>query len=249
MIKFFRRIRRNLISENKMGKYFKYAIGEILLVMIGILLALQVNNWNEDRKELSNESKTLKTLNAEFVRNENTLDSILVLLEEIEHSLSFVFQKIQPKPDINLTPTELDSVLFNSFANPYWRRSEYTLRNLESTGKLSSLSSEKLKSALYDWSLIAADIKDKDEDATVGFNNLLSYYKENGSLRNLDVNGNWVSSEGRSSLEYDHLKFFSDLKFENSIGDYLVYTRQRIKRYLKAKIIIKQIIQLTSTQE
>ena len=51
MIKFFRHIRKTLISENKMGKYFKYAIGEVILVMIGILLALQVNNWNEGRKE------------------------------------------------------------------------------------------------------------------------------------------------------------------------------------------------------
>ncbi|KPM32941.1 Beta-lactamase [Croceitalea dokdonensis DOKDO 023] len=50
MIKFFRRIRRTLIDQNQMGKYFKYAIGEILLVVIGILIALQINNWNEDRK-------------------------------------------------------------------------------------------------------------------------------------------------------------------------------------------------------
>ena len=50
MIKFFRKIRQNLLMENKTGKYLKYAIGEIILVMIGILLALQVNNWNEKRK-------------------------------------------------------------------------------------------------------------------------------------------------------------------------------------------------------
>ena len=50
MIKFFRKIRQNLLMENKTGKYLKYAIGEIVLVMIGILLALQVNNWNEQRK-------------------------------------------------------------------------------------------------------------------------------------------------------------------------------------------------------
>ena len=50
MIKFFRKIRYDLMEKNKTGKYLKYAIGEILLVMIGILLALQVNNWNEDRK-------------------------------------------------------------------------------------------------------------------------------------------------------------------------------------------------------
>ena len=46
MIKFFRKIRYNLMSENNTGKYLKYAIGEILLVVIGILIALQINNWN-----------------------------------------------------------------------------------------------------------------------------------------------------------------------------------------------------------
>mgnify|MGYP000005817841 CR=1 FL=1 len=50
MIKFFRKIRQNLLSEGKTGKYFKYAVGEIILVVIGILIALQINNWNEQRK-------------------------------------------------------------------------------------------------------------------------------------------------------------------------------------------------------
>ncbi len=50
MIKFFRKIRQNLVMENKTSKYFKYAVGEIFLVVIGILIALQINNWNESRK-------------------------------------------------------------------------------------------------------------------------------------------------------------------------------------------------------
>jgi len=51
MIKLFRHIRQNLIMENKTSKYLKYAIGEIVLVVIGILIALQINNWNEQRKK------------------------------------------------------------------------------------------------------------------------------------------------------------------------------------------------------
>jgi hypothetical protein len=54
MIKFFRHIRQNLLNEGKTTKYFKYAIGEIILVVIGILIALQINNWNEKRKENRN---------------------------------------------------------------------------------------------------------------------------------------------------------------------------------------------------
>jgi len=51
MIKFFRKIRYDLMEKNKTGKYLKYAIGEIVLVVIGIIIALQVNNWNESRKD------------------------------------------------------------------------------------------------------------------------------------------------------------------------------------------------------
>jgi len=52
MIKFFRHIRRTLINQDKMGTYFKYAIGEIILVVIGILIALQINIWNDHKKML-----------------------------------------------------------------------------------------------------------------------------------------------------------------------------------------------------
>lgn len=51
MIKFFRKIRKKLLTENKFSKYLLYAIGEIILVVIGILIALSINNWNEERKQ------------------------------------------------------------------------------------------------------------------------------------------------------------------------------------------------------
>ncbi|WP_229741435.1 DUF6090 family protein, partial [Planktosalinus lacus] len=62
MIKFFRNIRKNLLNEGKTTKYFKYAIGEIILVVIGILIALQINNWNERENSISQAEKHLKTI-------------------------------------------------------------------------------------------------------------------------------------------------------------------------------------------
>jgi len=62
MIKFFRKIRQKLLSENKFSKYFLYAIGEIILVVIGILIALQINNWNETRKVKSTLSDYTESL-------------------------------------------------------------------------------------------------------------------------------------------------------------------------------------------
>lgn len=62
MIKFFRKIRQTLLTENKFSKYLLYAIGEIVLVVIGILIALQLNNWNESRKEKQIEISILNEL-------------------------------------------------------------------------------------------------------------------------------------------------------------------------------------------
>ena len=76
MIKFFRKIRQNLFSENRFSKYLLYAAAEISLVMIGILLALQVNNWNENRIARANEVKTLQQLNIDLKTNLKELKSI-----------------------------------------------------------------------------------------------------------------------------------------------------------------------------
>ncbi len=62
MIKFFRNIRKQLLTENKFSKYLLYAIGEIVLVVIGILIALQINNWKEARKDLKVEITILKNI-------------------------------------------------------------------------------------------------------------------------------------------------------------------------------------------
>ena len=80
MIKFFRHIRRSLIQKNQMGKYFKYAIGEILLVVIGIIIALQVNNWNESHKDKLRFKMTLEQIY-------NALDSDFDKLSRVNSNL------------------------------------------------------------------------------------------------------------------------------------------------------------------
>jgi hypothetical protein len=80
MIKFFRKIRQNLLIENKTGKYFKYAIGEIVLVVIGILIALQINNWNENRKDYAKSKNYLSEIISDLKKDTiNFNDGIEVL--------------------------------------------------------------------------------------------------------------------------------------------------------------------------
>ena len=82
MIKFFRKIRQNLLSEGKTGKYFKYAIGEIILVVIGILIALQINNWNQQRILEKQSQQVLLNLREEINENKTELESATEFLKQ-----------------------------------------------------------------------------------------------------------------------------------------------------------------------
>ena len=79
MINFFRKTRKKLADDNKPLKYMRYAVGEIVLVVIGILIALSINNWNENRKNRIEEAKMLHSFR-EVLQND---------LSSIEFSTSF----------------------------------------------------------------------------------------------------------------------------------------------------------------
>jgi hypothetical protein len=81
MIKFFRKIRQNLISQGKTGKYFKYAIGEIILVVIGIIIALQINNANELRKNKDEEAVMLSNIKEDFLATRSNFIKTIQLQE------------------------------------------------------------------------------------------------------------------------------------------------------------------------
>lgn len=103
MLSFFRKVRRLLLAENKLKKYLLYAIGEIVLVMIGILLALQVNNWNEYRKERIEEDKILHEINRNLEIDIQSIDRNLIRSniqgEKIEKLLSVIEQDLEVKGD------------------------------------------------------------------------------------------------------------------------------------------------------
>ena len=76
MLRFFRKIRQNLLSDNKFSKYLLYAIGEILLVVIGILIALQIDNWNEEKKNRAYEKEMLVQIKENLLQDKMALKGI-----------------------------------------------------------------------------------------------------------------------------------------------------------------------------
>ncbi|MFZ9011492.1 MAG: DUF6090 family protein [Anaerohalosphaeraceae bacterium] len=76
MLRFFRQIRQRLLTDNKFSKYLLYAVGEILLVVIGILIALQIDTWNEARKNRIYEKQVLAQIKLNLMQDRNTLEGI-----------------------------------------------------------------------------------------------------------------------------------------------------------------------------
>jgi hypothetical protein len=81
MIKFFRKIRQKMLTENKLSKYLIYAIGEIILVVIGILIALQINTWNKNKQLRLAELETLSEIQVALTQDVSVLSSNLKKLE------------------------------------------------------------------------------------------------------------------------------------------------------------------------
>ena len=103
MIKFFRAIRQNLLNEGKTSKYFKYAIGEIVLVVIGILIALSINNWNEYRKERLKEKKILVELESNLEANSIILQNYINSQEGIIRQIDITIEHLESKKPFNDT--------------------------------------------------------------------------------------------------------------------------------------------------
>ena len=110
MLPFFRKIRYRLAKDNQFFKYSRYAIGEIVLVVIGILIALQINNWNTDRKNRKLEKETLSNLKVDLIIQEEIIQRHLNyekhFLLKVDSALSMINSKIE----IRKFETLLDSL-------------------------------------------------------------------------------------------------------------------------------------------
>jgi len=162
MIKFFRKIRYNLMSENKTSKYFKYAIGEIILVVIGILIALQINNWNENRKNRITEADYYCRILDDFELNEKLVDKNYELTtNRIKLTKALI-------KDLNNMPNDR-SVILNKFTAALRHDaslpSNIAFEDITSSGQLKLLTDIKLKNRLIEHSIF--------------LNNSLNLLKEN----------------------------------------------------------------------
>ncbi|MET6992060.1 DUF6090 family protein [Sediminicola arcticus] len=164
MIKFFRNIRKNLLSEGKTTKYLKYAIGEIILVVIGILIALQINNWNEEKKHQKQLQIKIHSILGDMREDALQIKSLIEDLEKQNSAADYIIPIMESEQKV-ITDSLKFILDFNSFTTtPILSQQNNTWDFLSSNGILSELEDQDLVSLLIDY-------YNYTDDLTINFNN------------------------------------------------------------------------------
>ena len=243
MIKFFRHIRKSLIEKNQMGKYFKYAIGEILLVMIGILLALQVNTWNNNRIEVNREQTILNNLRSDFNDNITELNRIYDGTVGSYKSSLRLLELIKEESQIN--PIEIEALL-NSIINGFYSLdlNAASIDELKNSGSLSIIKDIKLREQISSWSFIEADMEDDIEIYyNYMFNSLIPSLTNKAILRNIAIPEFLMKrfdlpQVTSSNFKIDYSKTMRTIEFENEVYNnalnivYVLDNYRKIDTYL-----------------
>ena len=141
MIKFFRKIRQKLLQENRVSKYLLYAFGEIILVVIGILIALQINNWNEKNKDRKEANLIKESLLEDFIKDTIVLsNTIRYNQRDLDYTIDLIARFEQPKVNLDT----LKAIARDYYPN-YTIISNFndaTFQSILSTGKINILSKE-----------------------------------------------------------------------------------------------------------
>lgn len=150
MIKFFTNIRQNLLNEDKTYKYFKYAIGEIVLVVIGILIALQINTWNEERKDSIEERAILENLLENLKLAQQQSESLISEETDLKKLLIYVL-------GVEANSVEIDTRTISDamFKNAVWDLQSdlptiNAYDNLKNTNKLSLIKNKNISEKFND---------------------------------------------------------------------------------------------------
>lgn len=242
MLRFFRKIRQSLLENGNVRKYFWYALGEILLVMIGILLALQINNWNQERKDLARERSILVELNNDFKQNAEQLE--LIAAGHLE-SLQSVEWLIEEHPYNN---SDSDSLLYHLrlMHSAYtFNPSQSAVQALINTSSFDLIRNEELRRTLIIWSDLFHDYAEEEFIAREVFLQMIIPFMH----KNVELNF-LIDSD---PVPLDDIKGLQTMEFKNllitrkvTIAYNILYSSEDELQRLQQ--VINEIIELTEVE-
>jgi len=148
MLHLFRKIRQKLLKENRITRYLVYALGEILLVVIGILIALSINNWNEQRKQNQQEANYYNKIKEDIALDAFNIDQSIISLDERTQATKRLLVNL-------LTIQEDKSVIWADYLSTLrsiaFIPSKSAILDITSSGKLEILKIKKIKEAVLQY--------------------------------------------------------------------------------------------------
>jgi len=249
MIKFFRRIRQRLLTENKFSKYLIYAIGEIILVVIGILIALQINNLNERNKVHAKQETYLTLIKGEMLNN----------LESLKIENSYLSKSIKSQQQI----LELmhDQSVLDSIGESYLSKlmvpalsitigTKYEngiLTELIASGSLKDIENDTISNTLASWEGIIYNLREEEALLRGLFNKNNDYFELNGAFRTIFDHTNYSEYVGIEKLRTNtsNKNVLKSTVFENILLIQLAASRHLEKGvYPKYQAEIEKLIDL-----
>ena len=248
MIKFFRHIRKDLMEKNKTGKYFKYAIGEIILVVIGILIALQINNWNINKINRSESNEFNQRLLNEVNGNLDLVNGKIVKIKNIINSSKGILELFNKNVnDVSLK--SLDSLIYVSIDAVTIEYRTGTLNEGLNTGKVALIKSNILKTELYGLPSNIEYVGRNDKTYSTYLGEILqSFLYKNFNYRRMD-NAFTGFDIGTSKFKYQHNKsLLKNEQFENLIDNHFIQSNSQLGFHRNLKNEFEEIKKLIEAE-
>jgi hypothetical protein len=219
-MKLFRRVRQKLLSQNKYKKYLSYAVGEIILVVIGILIALTINNC-QNRKILKQKEQTYLTgLKEEFETNKIKLNNLILVNKENYSGVKKILD-YTGKTTFTLSEKEFSTIMINSFSyDIFYNPSNSLLNEMISSGSLKDISNQKLRAMLTNWISTLEDVsrQEKDLDKQRGFVLDVLRSKDKNLRKMLEyADKNKIYDLSESEKDVSNLSLLNSNAFENNL--------------------------------
>ncbi len=242
MIKFFRKIRQNLLVENKTGKYLKYAIGEIVLVVIGILIALYLNNLNEQNTIHKQQENYLILVKREMTSNIKSLTIEKNELTEVLNSTRSILNTTNSEVQIGkITESDLSKKIASTISIDIFIQYENgALNQIIFSGGLKDIENDSIRGILASWEGKLNKVKTQEEQVKNGIEDIKNLLKKYGETRilvedlgfskrfELDPSSNRASNKNLLKLkEFENALFGLFLSGTNLLkGDYPQFEKE-----------------------
>ncbi|NDV43363.1 DUF6090 family protein [Flagellimonas sediminis] len=220
MLKFFRKIRKGLVEERKISNYALYAIGEIVLVVIGILIALAIDNANEQHNKREKEQVYLIGLKKEFETSQIKLKELISVNKRSYKDSKTIIGFMQDPEDLP-NEEELSNLFYNAFAfDISFNPNNSLLQEMINSGSLKDLSNPQLRVLLTNWISNLEDITKQEAMLDQERNQIINMFRTNEySIKTIydltGVSGDLGLSVGKERLS--NLTILKSTEFENNM--------------------------------